>query len=434
MLNRLNQYFTDGGTIPDNASESFRIKILLSSCLATSLLASPFLIYWGIISRLQSPQFLLLLALVVTLLSAPFLYKLTRSLTIAGLYTNVVSIWILIFFTWIDGGFYSPALIWYPILPLFAGFYAGLRYSVGVTAVLVASLFVMYAGQQYGLVPNPRTSESTLVLMYLGSATAVTLLALNITKNFVEWSFAVHSELIRANEAKNEFLSGVSHELRTPLNSILGFSEVLSEGYAGELSGKQLRYAEHIHTSGKHLLSLVDDLLDITKIESGKTDFKPRPVNVAELIQSSMEMLRGSALKKEISLCTELGDRVDSDSVVMDEIKMKQVLINLVGNAIKFTPRKGSVSLSAKLDNDKLVLEIVDSGPGVPEKYHQSVFERFFQLNRGSENKDPGAGLGLTICKHIVDMHGGYIYLRESLRGAHFVCELPTTLKTQTSN
>ncbi len=428
MINRLVRYFTNKGSLAETASESFHVNILLGSCITSIFLIFPFLIYWGYQTQLQSPQFALLFVLTVALVCTPFLYRSTGSVPVSGLFINAISILVLIVFTWIDGGLYSTALVWYPILPLFAGFYAGLRYAFMATAVLLSSLVVMYFSHQAGLVPEPRITGFTQMLMYFGSALAVTILALVITQNFVRWSEAVQNELIQANEAKNEFLSGISHELRTPLNSILGFSEVLNEGYAGELSEKQSRYADHIHSSGKHLLTLVDDLLDITKIEAGSMALQPHPVDVPELVSSSLEMLRGSALKKEIEMQTEVAGDLQDNSIVLDEIKVRQVLINLIGNAIKFSPNASVITLRAAINDEKLVLEVIDSGPGVPEKYHQSVFERFFQLHSDSDNKEPGTGLGLTICKHFVDMHGGYIYLKESLKGAHVVCELPTTL------
>ena len=433
MLEPLISYFTNAGTIPRNASESFQIKILLTSCAATSILTSPFMVYWAYASEMQSMQFYLLLGLIVALVLAPFLYKVTKSVVLSGLFTNVVSLVVLISFTWIDGGLYSAAIVWYPILPLFAGFYAKLRYASVVTLILVLSLVIIFICHLYGLVPQPRIAGATLLMLYAGSAIAVSFLGLIMAKKFIEWSFEVQNELIRAGEAKNEFLSGVSHELRTPLNSILGFSEVLSEGYAGQLTEKQQRYTEHIHSSGKHLLSLVDDLLDITKMEAGQLDFHLQPVNVSELIKSIVEMLRGSALEKNIELKAELDESISTNPVVMDEIKVKQVLINLIANAIKFTPKEGTVTVGAKINDKRLIIEIVDSGPGVPDKYRQSVFERFFQLTQEGDSKNPGTGLGLTICKHFVEMHGGKIFLRDSQCGAHFVFELPTTLEPQLS-
>ncbi len=429
MLNWLVSYFTKQGTIPASTSESFRVNILVGSCITTSLLVVPFLLYWGGQTELQGAQFYLLLILLAALVTTPFLYRGTGSVIISGLFVNAISVLVLIIFTWIDGGLFSTALVWYSILPLFAGFYAGLRYAFIVIGILLSSLVIMYFSHQAGLVPEQTISGYPMMMLYFGSALAVTILALVITHSFVRWSEAVQNDLIRANDAKNEFLSGISHELRTPLNSILGFSEVLNEGYAGELSEKQALYTDHIHASGKHLLHLVDDLLDITKIDAGSMEFQPSSVNVSELINSSVEMLRGSALKKNIAMQTEIDVNLDNGSIVLDEIKVRQVLINLLGNAIKFSPPSSVVTLRAAIDEDNLVLEVIDSGPGVPEKYHKTVFERFFQLNRDCDNKDPGTGLGLTICKHFVDMHGGYIYLKESIKGAHFVCELPTGIE-----
>jgi signal transduction histidine kinase len=242
---------------------------------------------------------------------------------------------------------------------------------------------------------NIFSGTTTLYFLYFASITAVITILLFLASFYLSWQKAVQESLLEANQAKNEFLSGMSHELRTPLNSIMGFSEVLERGYVGKLNEKQSEYVSHINARGSHMLALVNDLLDVAKIESGDVDFNPTSVNVHQLLSSSAFMFQNDVAKKSVELSYQEDKQLESLSCLLDEFKFKQILINLLSNAVEFSPDKGRIVLQGKVDNDTLSVSVSDEGPGIPREYHQQIFDRFFQID-GRDNVSPGTGLGLS--------------------------------------
>jgi signal transduction histidine kinase len=234
---------------------------------------------------------------------------------------------------------------------------------------------------------------------------------------------AINAELNRANQHKSEFLANMSHELRTPLNSILGFSQLLLEGDGGALSTDQRQDVEIITQNGRHLLALINDLLDISKLEAGKAQLNRGMVEVPELVQECIEGLGSLARTKKLDLRSELAP--DLGLVFGDGPKIKQILLNLLGNAIKFT-EAGEVRLRVERQGADLLVTVQDTGIGVPPEDQERIFESFQQGRTGISGKYQGTGLGLAICRRLVEMHGGRIWVESAPgRGSTFCFTIP---------
>jgi signal transduction histidine kinase len=234
---------------------------------------------------------------------------------------------------------------------------------------------------------------------------------------------ALNVELQRANQHKAEFLANMSHELRTPLNSILGFSQLLLEGDGGVLTGDQRQDVDIITQNGQHLLALINDLLDISKLEAGKAQLHRGEVEVEPLISECVESVRSLAKTKKLDLTASVSAEVGR--VFADGPKLKQVLLNLLGNAIKFT-ETGSVRVTAERQGAELRVSVRDTGIGVPVDDTERIFESFTQGKSGISGKYQGTGLGLAICRQLVEMHGGRIWVKSTPgQGSSFTFTIP---------
>jgi len=231
-------------------------------------------------------------------------------------------------------------------------------------------------------------------------------------------------ELEAANRHKSEFLANMSHELRTPLNAIIGFSEVLSEQMFGELNPKQLEYLQDIHSSGHHLLTLINDILDLSKIEAGRMELDLSRFNLALLLDNTTTLVRERALRQGLTLALEVDERLGD--WVADQRKLKQVVINLLSNAVKFTPAGGRITLRARPLDHAVEIAVVDTGVGIAPDQQALVFEEFRQAGGDYLRKTEGTGLGLALAKRFVELHGGTMRL-ESVpgRGSIFAFVLP---------
>jgi PAS domain S-box-containing protein len=237
-------------------------------------------------------------------------------------------------------------------------------------------------------------------------------------------------EAERASKFKDQFLSTMSHELRTPLNAVLGFSDLLAEERYGPLNDRQRRYVEHIHTGGKHLLRLISDILDLSKIEAGRMELTREDVKVASAITEVISALYPLAARKSQSLVQEVDPNV---CVHADAIRFKQVLMNLVGNAIKFTQESGQIKLSAIQLEEQVRIEVRDNGPGIPPEQQQKIFEAFYRVAQQG-NATEGTGLGLAITARLVELHGSKLQV-ESQPGTgtclYFTLPLADVARTQ---
>lgn len=227
-----------------------------------------------------------------------------------------------------------------------------------------------------------------------------------------------------ASRHKSEFLASMSHELRTPLNAIIGFSEVLLERMFGELNEKQADYLRDIWSSGKHLLELLNDILDLSKIEAGHMVLNRSEFAVRESLEYCLSMVRERALKQGILLSLEADPEVGL--LDADRLRFRQVVLNLLSNAVKFTPEGGRVDVRATIRGQDLVVEVADTGPGVAADDRQRIFDSFQQGTRLSRHTE-GTGLGLTLCKRILELHGGRIWVESEVgKGSTFGIALPT--------
>ena len=230
-----------------------------------------------------------------------------------------------------------------------------------------------------------------------------------------------------ANQTKSEFLASMSHELRTPLTSILGFAEVLQDEYFGKLNSKQKEYMNDIRESGQHLLALINDILDLAKVEVGKMELELGPVVIKELLENSLVMIKEKAGKHNVKLEINLASEIKGLKIQADERKLKQIIFNLLSNAAKFTLDNGHIQLSAKCENGKLVVVVSDTGIGIPQEKQEKIFVEFYQVESRLQDKTPGTGLGLPLSRKMVEMHGGEIWCESEGdgRGSRFIFTIP---------
>ncbi len=216
----------------------------------------------------------------------------------------------------------------------------------------------------------------------------------------------------------------MSHELRTPLNAIIGFSEVLSERMFGEVNEKQLEYLKDIHESGRHLLSLINDILDLSKIEAGRMELELSTFHLPTALSNALTLVRERAQRHGIQLGVEIDEELAEFSG--DERKFKQIMLNLLSNAVKFTPDGGQVDVSAKRLNGKVEVAVRDTGIGIAPEDQTAVFEEFRQVGRDKMRTAEGTGLGLALTKRFVELHGGAIRLESTPgKGSTFTVSLP---------
>jgi signal transduction histidine kinase len=232
-----------------------------------------------------------------------------------------------------------------------------------------------------------------------------------------------------ANRAKSEFLANMSHELRTPLNHIIGFTELVVDKNFGELNPRQEEFLNDVLQSGRHLLALINEILDLSKVEAGKMDLALSTVFLRPLVENSLIMLKEKALKHRLKLRTEIP--AQPESIQADERKLKQILYNLLSNAVKFTSEGGSILVRIRPENERtdgtggLVFSVIDSGIGLDPGDLERIFQPFEQANNSAGQRFQGTGLGLTLTKKMVELHGGKIWAASEGEGKgsafHFI-------------
>jgi len=243
-----------------------------------------------------------------------------------------------------------------------------------------------------------------------------------------------NAELEHANRAKDEFLANMSHELRTPLNSIIGLSESLLEQRRGSLNDNQEKSLQTIESSGRHLLDLITDILDLSKIEAGKIEYRPQLVLVDDLCRSSLAFINSQAVKKSITVTYQ--NETTISNITADPRRLKQILINLLSNAVKFTPEKGQVTLevSTNAERDQIRFAVTDTGIGIAAEDLKKLFRPFVQLDSSLARQHQGTGLGLTIVFRLIELHGGSVQVESDGvpgKGSRFSIILPWNQPTQ---
>ncbi len=236
----------------------------------------------------------------------------------------------------------------------------------------------------------------------------------------------LHSKLAaeQANRTKTEFLANMSHELRTPLNSIIGFSQILKTAKYGGLNEEQDRFISNVLKSGRHLLELINDILDISRIESGNLKYEPENLNISSLLKETIVIIQPVANNKDLDVIYDI--RPEELYVYADPVKIREIMYNLLSNAIKFTPEKGRIEVISKLVNDHIQISVSDSGIGIPRTEHKNIFDPFKQVDSALNRKYSGTGLGLALVKKYVQMHNGDIRVdSEPGKGSTFTFRLP---------
>lgn len=230
-----------------------------------------------------------------------------------------------------------------------------------------------------------------------------------------------NKKILEADRIKSKFLSNVSHELRTPLNSIIGFSELLQNPATGTLNNRQIEFVKDIQTAGIHLLGMINEILDLSKLEADAMKLNVKNFEISQCIEETLNILKPLYKKKNISVSKNIRNSI----ITADYQKVQQILFNLINNAIKFTGNNGNIEITAKPKRKFIEIRIKDDGCGIEKKYHRKIFKKFEQANQ-SENS---TGLGLTITKELVQLHGGSIKLKSELnKGTEFIVNLPVSV------
>jgi len=230
-------------------------------------------------------------------------------------------------------------------------------------------------------------------------------------------------ELETASQHKSQFVANMSHELRTPLAAILGYAELMQEGFYGTPSEKSMDALTRVRSNGKHLLGLINTVLDIAKIESGQFSLSLAEYAVENVVETVRAATESLAEAKKLALKTDVAKKLPVG--LGDEQRLTQVLLNLVGNAIKFTDT-GEVHIAATAVNGNFTVSVTDTGPGIPEEHRSRIFDQFHQVDSSNTKAKGGTGLGLAISKQIVEMHGGRIWVESTLgQGATFQMQVP---------
>jgi PAS domain S-box-containing protein len=236
----------------------------------------------------------------------------------------------------------------------------------------------------------------------------------------------LHAKIVAeaANRSKDEFLATMSHELRTPLTSIIGFSDILMDNMFGELNEKQNRYAGHILDAGNHLLQLINDVLDLSKVEAGKMELQYEYFSLSPAVDEVKTLFSPMAMDKRIKLVIDTDENIGE--IHADRTKLKQILYNLASNAIKFTPEKGTVSIISKLSENMVHFCVKDTGVGISENDQARLFQPFRPLNSYTTNEYAGTGLGLALVKKFVEMHNGKVWVDSTVgEGSEFCFSIP---------
>jgi signal transduction histidine kinase len=275
--------------------------------------------------------------------------------------------------------------------------------------------------------PGEFSPEAVELLKTFATQSALALQNARLFREIEEKS----RELEAASRHKSEFLSNMSHELRTPLNAIIGFSEVLAERMFGELTEKQEEYLQDIMESGRHLLSLINDILDLSKIEAGRMELELTDFDLPQAIDNALTLVRERAGRRGIALHQAVDERLGE--IRGDERKVKQVLLNLLSNALKFTPGEGRIHVSARLQDGLAEISVADTGVGIAPEDQEAVFEEFRQVGTAAK-KVEGTGLGLALSRKFVELHGGRIWVKSQVGvGSTFSFTLPVLSPPQDS-
>ncbi|HYC60520.1 MAG TPA: response regulator [Thermoanaerobaculia bacterium] len=342
------------------------------------------------------------------------------------------------------GGIISPWYIWYAAAASAAAFAAGKRpaYAVslasvvayigmlmlmgqakftnGVMLLAITRMLFVYGASYFFLIGIANLQEKRLRIRQLESEESRKVEELTRLAQELE---EANLRIREADRMKSQFLATMSHELRTPMNSIIGFSEILTERLANRIEPKHLGFLQHIHTSGRHLLGIINDILDLSKIEAGKMEIYPEVFSVERVIEGVCQVMRGMT-QKTPNLVIDV--EPDLPQIETDLAKFKQVLFNLLSNAVKFSPPGAPITVRARLENGAITVQVRDEGIGIDPSYHAMIFEEFRQVDSTARREFGGTGLGLALVKKFVELQGGRVSVDSHLgEGSTFSFTLP---------
>ncbi len=413
--------------IPESLTESlddqYRARTLI---LVAFLGASILCLFVTFRYALQGahPYIFVLTATILGVFSTPWIMKNTASFRLAGIVLTGSCLFGFAAMAAVDGGTSSPSLFGLPVVPIFAIFFGNLRTGLIMTcllAILLAGLALMTAND---LVMPGSLSEEIYVLLHASSAAALIIILFTVAYLFIEWQRVAREQLMVANAAKDEFLSGMSHELRTPLNSVMGFTEILMAEIPGDLNDRQKEQLEYIYRGSEHLLDLVEDLVNVTNLDAGKIEIELAEMNLNELMQFCLDSFKEKIAETGISVEVDHGDA--PETIVADETRIRQILLNLLSNSFKFSPEGEVVRITMRCNGPVLEIKVSDAGPGIEPEHRNQVFEKFFQVHSALAGKTVGSGLGLYIARRLAQLHGGRLHLTvHDLPGTTFVLILP---------
>jgi len=327
-----------------------------------------------------------------------------------------------------------------PLVVLFVPMYYDLRAGRFALGYLMVALPTASALELAGLIPHAplmleRSFEAQRVLGWHLATYLYVLAVLGYVFVMVHFSVSVRDaqqrrlertqrDLEAASRHKSEFLASMSHELRTPLNAVIGFSEVLQSAMFGPLNAKQAEYVDDILDSGRHLLSLINDILDLAKIEAGRDELSPSRFDLRAAIANALTLTRERAGRQGLRLECRIEDAIDA--IEADERKVKQVLLNLLTNAVKFTPSGGTVTVSALRSHEGVTVAVADTGIGIAPEHQETIFTEFWQVAGHHTRTQEGTGLGLALARRFVELHGGRLWVESAVgRGSVFRFTLP---------
>jgi PAS domain S-box-containing protein len=259
-----------------------------------------------------------------------------------------------------------------------------------------------------------------------GNVIGLTLFLTDITERKMAELALIEAKILaeESSRTKSEFIANMSHELRTPLNSVIGFSQVLQDSRFGDLNDNQKRYVSNILSSGNHLLDVIDDILDIAKVESGNMKFEPERIDLQKTIAEVISSMGPMMMKKAIDF--KFTNKCEDIEMYADKLKIRQIMYNLLSNAVKFTHTKGKVWIDCKANGDKIEISVSDNGIGIPVQEQQRIFDPFKQMSSSSNRAYGGTGLGLSIVKHHIEMHSGEIHVESEVgNGSTFTFTIP---------
>lgn len=438
-------------------TEHFRKVVLLNIvCLIgiATLIPMGLLAFWQSNYSLGSFDFIVAALIVFTLI---YLNR-TAKTTEAG-YMGITAASFLFWFLVFTGGVNNSAYVWIYSFPLFAMFLLGSKKGTVANILFFIPIVLFFAiTPQFAIFTTyPTDLKMRIIPSFIVVLAYSYLFEFMRERSHYKLQCEIRDHKVtekqlyeakavseKANQAKSDFLANMSHELRTPLNHIIGFTELVLSKHFGDLNESQEEYLSDVHKSSNHLLTLINDILDISKVEAGKLTLNPSPVRLSDLLKNSLTIIKGQANKNGVTLSHKISDV--PDTIMADELKLKQIMYNLLSNAVKFTPDRGKVLIKAnscpmasesELDIKKgargVHIKVVDTGIGLRTRDIERIFEPFEQAETTKSKIYQGTGLGLALTKKLVELHGGEIWVESQgeNKGSTFNLILPVDQNVQ---